>query len=77
MPLYAGMYSNAHGLGMPVFLMLCTTDSETGQEQTALYLTMKAVFLNMENIRPNAIVIDKSQTEFIAITQAVNEDVWC
>jgi hypothetical protein len=37
---------------------------------------MKAVFINMENIRPYAIVIDKSQTEFIAITQAVNEDAW-
>jgi hypothetical protein len=63
-------------LGMPIFLMLCSTDNETGQEQTALYLTMKAVFLNMGNIRPNAIVIDKSQTEFLAITQAVCENAW-
>jgi hypothetical protein len=31
----------------------------------------------MGNIRPNAIVIDKSQMEFIAITQAVREDAWC
>jgi hypothetical protein len=77
MPLYAGMCPNAHGLGMPIFLMLCSADNETSEEQTALYLTMKAVFLNMGNIRPNAIVIDKSQTEFIAVTQAVCEDAWC
>jgi hypothetical protein len=76
-PLYARMYPNVRGLEMPIFLMLCSADNETGQEQTALYLTMKAVFLNMGNIRPNTIVIDKSQTKFIAITQAVRKDAWC
>jgi hypothetical protein len=30
MPLYARMCPNAHCLGMPVFLILCSADSETG-----------------------------------------------
>jgi hypothetical protein len=77
MPLYVGMCPNVCGLGMPIFLMLCSADNETGQEQTVLYLTTKAVFFNIGNIRPNAIVIDKSQMEFIAIMQVVREDAWC
>lgn len=31
----------------------------------------------MGTIWPNAIVIDKSQIEFSAITQAIIEDIWC
>jgi hypothetical protein len=75
MLLYAGMCPNACGLEMPIFFMLCSVDSKRGQEQTALYLTMNSVFLNMGNIRPNAIIIDKSQTEFITITQAIIQAV--
>jgi hypothetical protein len=77
MPLYTRMCPNARGLGMPIFFMLYNADNETGQEQTALYLIMKAVFFNMGNIRPNTIVINKSQTKFIAITQVVLKDSWC
>jgi hypothetical protein len=34
MPLYARMCPNARGLGMPIFLMLCSADNETGQPCT-------------------------------------------
>ena len=77
MPLFAGVCPNASGLGMPIFIMLCSDDNESGQVGTALWLTMKAVFRNMDGIRPNAIVIDKDKTSRTAITKAINEDVWC
>lgn len=77
MPLYAGVCPNTSGLGMPIFLMLCSADKDSGQEGTALWLTMRVVFKNMGAIRPNAIVIDKSKTELNAISKAINEDVWC
>jgi hypothetical protein len=44
MPLFAGMCPNKAGLGMPIFLMLCSDDNESGQVDTALYLTIKTVF---------------------------------
>jgi hypothetical protein len=77
MPLFAGLCSNASGLGMPIFLMLYSNDNENGQVGTTLWLTMKAVFQNMVIIRPNAIVIDKDMASKIAIKKAIDEDVWC
>lgn len=76
MPLFSGMCPNANGLGMSVFMMLCSNDKEQGHVGTALSLTIKAVFFNMSTIRPNAIVIDKDKTSKIAITKAIHEDVW-
>ena len=67
MPLFIGMCPNASGLGMPIFIMLCNDDNESGQVGTALWLTIKAVFRSMDTIRPNAIVIDKDKTSRIAI----------
>ena len=62
MPLFGAMCPNKVGLGMPVFLMICSNDNESGQVGTALYLTLKVVFGNMGSIWPNAIVIDKDKT---------------
>jgi hypothetical protein len=47
---------------MPIFLMLCSDDNESGQVGTTLYLTIKAVIRNIGTIRPNATVIDKDKT---------------
>ena len=77
MPLFAGMCPNASGLGMPIFIMFCSDDNESGQVVTALWLTLKTLFLSMDTIRPNAIVIDKDKTSRIAIMRAINEDIWC
>jgi hypothetical protein len=62
MSLFAGMCPNKAGLGMPIFLMLCSDDNESGQVGTTLYLTIKAVIRNIGTIRPNATIIDKDKT---------------
>ena len=77
MPLFGAMCPNKAGLGMPVFLMICSNDNESGQVETTLYLTLKVVFGNMGFIRPNAIVIDKDKTERIAILKVIKEDRFC
>ena len=77
MPLFGAMCPNKTGLGMPVFLMICSNDNESGQVGIALYLTLKAVFENMDSIRPNAIVIDKDKTERIAVLKVIKEDRFC
>ena len=77
MPLFGAMCPNKAGLGMPVFLMICSNDNESGQLGTALYLTLKVVFGNMGSIRPNAIVIDKDKTERIAVLKVIKEDRFC
>ena len=74
MPLFGAMCPNKAGLGMPVFLMICSNDNESGQVETTLYLTLKAVFGNMGSIRPNAIVIDKDKTERIVVLKVIKED---
>ena len=63
------------GLGMPIFLMICSNDNESGQVGTTLYLMMKAVFKNMSFIWLNAIVIDKEKIERIALTKVIEEDM--
>jgi hypothetical protein len=68
---------NKASLGMPIFLILCSDDNESGQVGTALYLTIKAVFRNMAPIWPNAIVIDKDKTKRIALTRTIFEDNLC
>jgi hypothetical protein len=40
LPLYAAMYPNNRGYGMPIFLMLCSKDYQTGHEATTLRLTL-------------------------------------
>ena len=77
LPLYAAMCPNSRGLGMPIFLMLCSSDVKSGQESMALKLTLKAVFDKMRSVRPNAIVIDKCMTEFNALKNFIDEDLWC
>ena len=44
MPLFGAICPNKAGLDMPVFLMICSNDNESGQVETALYLTLKAMF---------------------------------
>lgn len=76
MSLYARVWPNASGIGMPIFLMICNVDKDIKREGMALWLTMKVVFQNMETIRPNAIVIDKACTELNAITKAINKEIF-
>ena len=71
------MCPNNCGYGMPIFLMLCSKDYQAGHEATALRIILRAVFERMGPVRPNAIVIDKSTTEFNAFTTVINEDPWC
>jgi hypothetical protein len=57
--------------------MLCSADKGSGQEGVALELTMKAVFDRLGDVRPNAIVIDKSNTEYNALMKVIEHDKFC
>lgn len=79
MPLYGATVPNQHGMGMPMFFMLCSTGK--GHEEAALSLTLTKVFEYIDragpSVRPAAIVIDKSVTELNAIKKAVEGDKAC
>ena len=45
LPLYAAMCPNARGLGIPIFLMLCSSDVKSGQKSMALRLTINFFLL--------------------------------
>ena len=77
LPLYAAMCPNTRMLGMPIFLMLCSADVDKGHEVVALRLTLKAIFEKMGQVRPNAIVIDKSKTEYNAFKYIIDRDEAC
>lgn len=74
LPLYAAVLPNQQGVGLPIWFMLCTVDLGCHHDVIALQLTLKIVFERMGDIRPSAIVIDKSQQELDAILNVVNED---
>ncbi|MCO5554036.1 hypothetical protein L7F22_007562 [Adiantum nelumboides] len=74
MPLYAALVPNQHGVGLPLWFMLCTHDVGTSQESVALHITLQLVFQRMKNIRPKALVIDKCMTSLKAIKQVVDAD---
>ena len=74
LPLYAAMCPNSRMLGMPIFFMLCSADVDKNHESMALKLTLQAVFERMGNVRPNAIVIDKSKTEYNAFKYVIDRD---
>jgi hypothetical protein len=57
---------------MPIFLMLCRVDKRSRQESVALEFTMKVVFDRLGDVRPNAIVIDKSNTEYDVLMNMTN-----
>ena len=50
---------------------------KSGQESMALKLTMKSVFYKMGSVRPNTIIIDKCMTEFNALKDIIDKDLWC
>ena len=77
LPLYAAVLPNQNGVGIPIWLMLCSSDVGSQQENVALELTLKLIFSRMQGIRPSAIVIDKSQMELEAIQSVVDEDPHC
>ncbi len=77
LPLYGAVLPNQNGVGIPIWLMLCSNDVGTSQEKVALELTFKMVFAKLGQVRPAAIVIDKSQQELEAILKVVNEDHAC
>ena len=58
LPLYAVMCSNTRFLGMPIFLMLCSTDVDKGHGAMTLRLTLKVVFQKMNQVRPNTMIMD-------------------
>ena len=72
MPLFGAMCSNKAGLEMPIFFMIWSNKSE--QLGIVLYLTMKAVFRNMDSIWRNAIVINEDKTKRIVLTKVIKED---
>ena len=71
------MYPNARGLGMPIFLILCSSDVKSGQQNMALRLTIKFNFYKMGYVRPNAINIYKCMTRFDVLKDIIDEDLWC
>ena len=77
LPLYAAVLPNQNGIGIPIWLMLCTNDPGSNQESIALEITLKIVLSRMRNIRPMALVIDKSQIELEAFERVVKEDPYC
>ena len=77
LPLYAAVAPNEHGVGIPLWYMLCTNDTGSQHEQLALEMTLKIIFEKMEGVRPKALVIDKSWTEYIALKNVIEVDSGC
>lgn len=77
LPLYAAVLPNQHGVGMPIWFMMCTNDPGSNQESVALEITLKTIFSKMNHVRPTALVIDKSQQELDAFIKVINEDPYC
>lgn len=77
LPLYAAVVPNQHGIGIPIWLMMCTNDPGSDHEKIALEVSLKIIFSRMKNIRPTALVIDKSQMELEAFEKVVKEDPYC
>lgn len=73
LPLYAAVLPNQNGVGIPIWLMLRTSDVATNQESVALELTFKLIFSRMHEIRPAAIVIDKHPMELNVIQKVPKE----
>ena len=77
MPLFGGVCPNEKGIGMLVFLMLCSYDKNSGHEEIALQLTMTKVFEVLEDIRSNAIVIDRNKTEYDSYKAVIEKNPHC
>lgn len=77
LPLYGVVLPNQHGMGLPIWFMMCTNDPGTTEESNAIELTFKLIFSRMGNVRPKAIIIDKSAQELEAILKVVNQDPNC
>ena len=60
LPLYGGVLPNQHGVGLPIWFMICTNDPGTQQEGIAFEVTFRVIFSRLQNCRPNAIVIETS-----------------
>ena len=76
-PLYAAVAPNEHGVSIPLWYMLSTTDTKSQHEQFALEMTLKIIFERMEGVRPKALVIDKSWTEYRALKNVMEVDSSC
>ncbi|MCO5557658.1 hypothetical protein L7F22_011226 [Adiantum nelumboides] len=77
LPLFAPVLPNQLGVGISIWFMLCTCDVGARHEVIALEITIKRIFSRMANVRPSALVIDKSQQELDALLRVVNEDPHC
>ncbi|MCO5587831.1 hypothetical protein L7F22_041783 [Adiantum nelumboides] len=77
LPLFAVVLPNQLGVGIPIWFMLCTCDNGARHEVIALEITIKRIFSRMANVRPSALVIDKSQQELDALLRVVNKDPHC
>ncbi|MCO5569696.1 hypothetical protein L7F22_023412 [Adiantum nelumboides] len=77
LPLFAAVLPNQLGVGIPIWFMLCTCDVGDRHEVIALEITIKRIFSRMANVRPSALVIDKSQQELDALLRVVNKDPHC
>ena len=77
LPLYAAVVPNQDGKAMPVFYMLCTKDKGGGHEGIAIELAFTYVFLNIGDVRPSAVIIDKHLISLNAIRCVVNNDIHC
>ena len=75
--LYAAMCPNKQGVGMPVFFILCSANVGSNHESVALKLILSAIFKSMDEVLPNAIVIDRSWTEHNAFREVIDHDEWC
>jgi hypothetical protein len=62
---------------MPVFFMLCSANVGSNHESVALKLTLSVVFKSMDEVLPNAIVIDRSWTEHNAFKEVIDHDERC
>ncbi|KAI5068324.1 hypothetical protein GOP47_0016669 [Adiantum capillus-veneris] len=77
LPLYAVVLPNQHGVGIPIWFMMCSNDPGLDHERIALEITLSTILSRMGNFRSTALVIDKSSLELEAFSKVINGDECC
>ena len=75
MPLYVIAAPNEQGVRIPLWHILCTNDIRSQHEQQTLEMTLKVIFERMEDVRVDALVIDKCLIEYIALKNVIIVDL--
>ena len=65
------------GCGVPIFLMICSTNVDSEQEAIPLSVCLWKVFKHSVTIHPKALMIDKSPSEYNAFRDVINQNPLC